>query len=72
MKSDDTATTDKPEAVDLCGQADWLDFAGENLPALLDKFPSLDAAKEEALKNGFLLGGGAVPLVRVRLLEGWA
>lgn len=66
-----TVTVDMLEDVEvilLTSEAAWFDFAAENIDALRDEFPSLGAAHEAARGHGFVMGGGAAPTFRVRLV----
>jgi hypothetical protein len=46
---------------------DWYDFVRENIDAIRDDYGSVSNAYRHAVRDGLIFGGGAAPLICVRI-----
>jgi hypothetical protein len=53
----------------LADMNEWRDFAADNYDALCEQYESIDNALRHALDGLLRLGGGAAPIVDVKLKE---
>lgn len=48
---------------------DWHQFLEENLEAIQEAYPTIDACYQAAREGGIVLGGGAAPIFEIRFVD---